>query len=48
MSRLGYVCDGCGKEFKSTSHRTAEPAAYVDGDEFCASCYDRWAKEQEP
>lgn len=42
MSRLGYVCDGCGK--KNERHG---PAASVQDDgldwwELCSSCYDEW------
>ena len=35
MARLGYKCDDCGSEFHGY-----EPAAFVDGDELCSTCFD--------
>jgi formylmethanofuran dehydrogenase subunit E len=35
MARLGYKCDDCGSE-----HRGRDPAAFIDGDELCAGCYE--------
>lgn len=40
MSRLGYICDGCGDK-----HRNREPAATIqDADldwyDLCSPCYD--------
>lgn len=47
MSRLGYICDGCGDEYP----RREPPACVQDDDlnwnDLCSDCYDRWQDEGE-
>lgn len=46
MSRLGYICDGCGDD-----HPRRDPPATVQHDgswlDLCNGCYDLWEDEKE-